>query len=93
MKTIYRTVKHTYYKKCDVMETYYTVEKRIKFLRFIWWSPISEMECGTDECGKNTITFSTESDALEAINKLENGNIVDGWISEVSTVIDFNKKG
>lgn len=93
MKPIYRIVKHTYYKKCDEMESYYTVEERAKFLWFKWWSSISETECGTYECGKTPITFKTESDALQAINKIENGNIVDGWISEVATVIDFNKKG
>ena len=92
MKPIYRIVKHTKYKKCDINKSYYTVEKREKFLWLKWWSPISETECGGEDCSKTIIIFNAESDALQAINKLENGNIVDGWVKEVSRVIDFNKK-
>jgi hypothetical protein len=40
---------------------------------------------------KSPISFKTESDAIYAIKKLENGSIPEGWVSEVSSVLDFNK--
>ena len=92
MKPIYRIVKHTYYEKCDVNQEYYTVEKQVKFLFWNIWRTIKELNCGMGDCTKDAIQFKTESDAIYAIKKLENGNIADGWISEVSTVLDFNKK-
>jgi hypothetical protein len=44
------------------------------------------------DCNRIPISFSTESDAIYAIKKLENGNIPNGWREEVTTVLDFNKE-
>ena len=94
MRPIYRVVKHTYYEKCDVKREYFTIQKQVKFLIWTIWSSIKETDCGWGwgDCNRNPISFSTESDAIYAIKKLENGNIPDGWVSEVSTVLDFNKE-
>ena len=51
------------------------------------------MHCGMGDCYKVNIKFETESDAIYGIKKLQNGNIPDGWVEEVSTVLDFNKGG
>jgi len=96
MKPIYRVVKHTLYEKCDVKRNYYTVEKHISFMGFKWWKSLKETHYGMGDYGmegglKSPISFNTESDAIYAIKKLENGSIPEGWISEVSSVLDFNK--
>lgn len=44
------------------------------------------------DCISTPIKFHTESEAIFAIKNLEQGMIADGWVGEVSTVIDFNKK-
>ena len=93
MKPIYRVVKHTLYEKCNVNKEYFTIQKQSKFLRWILWNTIKELECGGEgNCSKNSITFKTESEAISAIKKLENGNMADGWKQEVTTVLDFNKE-
>lgn len=93
MKPIYRVMKHTLYEMCDVKRNYYTVEKQIIFMGFKWWKSLKETHYGMGGSLKSPISFKTESDAIYAIKKLENGSIPDGWISEVSSVLDFNKKG
>lgn len=98
MRPIYRVMKHTLYEKCDVKRNYYTVEKQISFMGFKWWKSLKETHYGMGDYGmggglKSPISFNTESDAIYAIKKLENGSIPEGWISEVSSVLDFNKKG
>lgn len=90
MKPIYRIIKHTYFEKCDVNREYYTIQYQYKFLWWKFWSTIKQMDCGWGDCYKHAIQFNTESDAIYAIKKLENGNIPDGWTQEVSTVLDFN---
>ena len=90
---IYRTVKHTYYEQCDIKRTYYSVQQKWKFLWWTFWSTLKEMHCGMGDCCKVNIKFETESDSIYAIKKLQNGNIPDGWVEEVSTVLDFNKGG
>ena len=45
------------------------------------------------DCSESAILFNTESEAIYAIKRLESGNIADGWKEEVTTVLDFNKKG
>ena len=92
MRPIYRVVKHTYYEKCDVTKEYFNIQKQVKFLKWKWWEPIKQEDCFMGDCNRIPISFSTESDAIYAIKKLENGNIPDGWVSEVSTVLDFNKE-
>jgi hypothetical protein len=96
MRPIYRVIKHTLYEKCDVKRNYYTVEKQIIFMGFKWWKSLKETHYGIGDYGmegslKSPISFNTESDAIYAIKKLENGSIPEGWISEVSSVLDFNK--
>jgi hypothetical protein len=96
MRPIYRVIKHTLYEKCDVKRNYYTVEKQIIFMGFKWWKSLKETHYGIGDYGmggglKSPISFKTESDAIYAIKKLENGSIPEGWISEVSSVLDFNK--
>ena len=96
MRPIYRVIKHTLYEKCDVKRNYYTVEKQIIFMGFKWWKSLKETHYGMGDYGmggglKSPISFNTESDAIYAIKKLENGSIPEGWISEVSSVLDFNK--
>jgi len=94
MKQIYRVVKHTLYEKCEVNREYFIIQKQVKFLRWTLWKTIKETNCGGEgDCSKSSITFKTESEAIYAIKKLENGNIADGWKQEVTTVLDFNKKG
>jgi hypothetical protein len=95
MRPIYRVIKHTLYEKCDVKRNYYTVEKQISFMGFKWWKSLKETHYGMGDYGmgglKLSISFKTESDAIYAIKKLENGSIPEGWVSEVSSVLDFNK--
>jgi len=96
MRPIYRVMKHTLYEKCDVKRNYYTVEKQIIFMGFKWWKSLKETHYGMGDYGmggglKSPISFNTESDAIYAIKKLENGSIPEGWVSEVSSVLDFNK--
>lgn len=90
---IYRVVKHTYYERCDKKNEQYTIQVKKKFL-FFWekWFTIKERICGMGECISTPIKFHTESEAIFAIKNLEQGMIADGWVGEVSTVIDFNKK-
>lgn len=89
---LYRIIKHTYYEKCDVKKEYYTIEKKWNIWRFSWWEKIKETVCGWGDCHRESITFTTESEAIYAIKKLENGNIPDGWVEEVSKVLDFNRE-
>jgi hypothetical protein len=91
MKPIYRIIKHTYYEQCDVKREEFTIQKQYKFWKWIFWETIKQYDCGWGDCYKNPIKFNTESDAIYAIKKLENGNIPDGWRKEVSSVLDFNK--
>ena len=94
MKPIYRVIKHTLYDKCNVNEEYFTIQKQVKFLRWTLWKTIKETNCGGEgNCDKSPITFKTESEAISAIKKLENGNMADGWKNEVTTILDFNKEG
>ena len=86
-------MKHTYYKKCDEQRTYYSVEKQISFMGFKWWKSIKETQYGWGDSYDAHISFNTESEAIYAIKKLESGSIPDGWVSEVSSVLDFNKRG
>ena len=92
MKPIYRIIKHTYYERCDVKRENYTVQVQGKFLMWKIWKTIKQKDCGWGDCYNNPIIFNTESDAIYAIKKLENGNIADGWTEEISTVLDFNKR-
>ena len=93
MKPIYRVMKHTYYEKCDIKKEQYTIQIKKRFLIF-WerWYSIKEQICGWTDCYYQPMVFKTESEALFAIKNLEGGMIADGWIGEVSSVIDFNKK-
>jgi len=92
MKPIYRVVKHTKYERCDVTKEYFTIQKQFKFFVLKWWKTLKAHQIGWEYNFKEDMTFKTESDAIYAIKKLENGNIADGWVSEVSTVLDFNRK-
>lgn len=89
---LFRTVKHTYYERCDVKREQYTIQVKKKFL-FFWerWYTIKEMVCMMGDCYKTAITFQSESEAIYAIKNLQNGYLADGWTGEVSTVLDFNK--
>ena len=89
---IYRIIKHTYYEQCDVKREEFTIQVKKKFLWWERWSSIKELICGGGDCYNNPISFKTESDAIYAIKKLENGNIPDGWREEISTVLDFNRQ-
>ncbi len=93
MRPIYRIVKHTQYEKCEVKREYFTIQKQVKFLIWVIWKDIKETNCGMGDCSESAILFNTESEAIYAIKRLESGNIADGWKEEVTTVLDFNKKG
>ena len=86
----YRVIKNTYYEKCDIKSTYFTVQYQWKFLWWTFWFNLDEMNCGAADCYKDPIRFETESDAIYAIKKLQNGNIPEGWVKEVSSTLDFN---
>lgn len=90
---LFRTVKHTYYERCDIKKEQYTIQVKKKFL-FFWerWFTIKEMVCGWGDCHTTAIVFTSESEAIYAIKNLQNGYLADGWTGEVSTVLDFNKK-
>ena len=92
MKPIYRVIKNTYYEQCDIKRTYYSVQKERKFLWWTFWSTLKETNCGMGDCYKVDIKFETESHAIHAIKNLQQGMLADGWVEEVSVVIDFNKK-
>lgn len=89
--SIYRIIKNTYYEQCEIKRTYFTVEYEQKILWWKMWIKLKELKCGMGDCYKDSIKFETESDAIYAIKKLQNGNIADGWVEEISTVLDFNK--
>lgn len=89
---IYRVIKNTYYEQCDIKRTYYSVQKERKFLWWTFWSTLKETNCGMGDCYKVDIKFETESHAIHAIKNLQQGMLADGWVEEVSVVIDFNKK-
>jgi hypothetical protein len=91
MKPIYRTVKHTYYEECNVEGEHYTVQRYKKFLWWKYWSTLTKTDCSWADCHKVDIKFDTESEAIYAIKKLENGNLAQGWTEEISSVLDFNK--
>lgn len=90
--TSYRVIKNTYYEQCDIKRTYYSVQKERKFLWWTFWSTLKETNCGMGDCYKVDIKFETESHAIHAIKNLQQGMLADGWVEEVSVVIDFNKK-
>ena len=87
----YRVIKNTYYEQCDIKRTYFSVQQEWKFLWWTFWFTLKEMNCGMGDCYKVDIKFDTESETIYAIKKLQNGNIPDGWTSEVSLTLDFNK--
>jgi hypothetical protein len=92
MKPIYRVIKNIYYEQCDIKRTYYSVQKQWKFLWWTFWFTLKETNCGMGDCYKVDIKFETESHAIHAIKNLQQGMLADGWVEEVSVVIDFNKK-
>lgn len=87
----YRTVKHTSYEKCSVSHEYYTIQYEWKFFKWRFWSTLKELNCGWGDCHKTEIRFDSESDAINAINKLMMGNIADGQTKEVVTILDFKR--
>jgi len=89
MKKIYRVVKHTYYKKGEEIKNHYTVQLQSKFLWFKLWETITETECHKEECQTNILVFDNESDAITMINNLQQGNKIEGWDKEVTTVLEF----
>ena len=91
MKPIYRIIKHTYYEECNVKSECFTIQRYKKFLWWNYWSTLTHEECSWGDCNKVDLKFNTESDAIYAIKKLENGNIPQGWTKEVSSILDFNK--
>jgi hypothetical protein len=95
MKPIYRVVKHTQYKEFEVAKEYFTIQKQVRVLFWKKWRTIDK-EVNTLYIGgtyRIDITFDTESEAVFAIKKLEMGAISQGWTKEVTSVLDFNKKG
>jgi hypothetical protein len=89
MKKIYRVVKHTYYEKGDKKKSHYSVQYQKKFLWWKLWSNITETECCEGECYNNPIVFHTESDAIYMIKNLQQGNKIQGWDEEVTTVLEL----
>ena len=92
MKPIYRVIKHTKYEKCEFKQEYFTIQKQFKFLWFKIWKSMKETQMGWEYNLKQDMSFKTENDAIYAIKKLQNGSVPDGWVSAVSTVLDFNKR-
>lgn len=88
---LYRIIRHTYCEKCDVVKEEFTIEVKKKFLWLDIWSSIKQLDCYAGDCYKSAITFNTESDAIYAIKRLQNGATPDGWSKEVVTVLDFNR--
>jgi hypothetical protein len=88
MKKIYRIVEHTYYEKGDKKRQYYTIEEQKKFLWWKLWSNITETKCDED-CYSTELEFTTESEAINTIKKLQRGNKLQGWSKEVTTVLEF----
>ena len=89
MKKTYRVVKHTYYKKSKEIKNHYTVQLQSKFLWFKLWETMTETECHKEECQTTILVFDNESDAITMINNLQNGNKIEGWDKEVTTVLEF----
>lgn len=92
MKPIYQVIKHTYYEKCNLKKEYFTVQKQVKFLGIKKWKTIKEEVWGYGDSYKIPMKFDTESDAIYAIKKLENGALPEGWKTEITSVLDFNRK-
>lgn len=92
MKPKYRVIKHSYYEKCNFEKEYFTVQKEVKFLGIKMWKDIKEEIVGYGEFYKIPMKFDTESDAIYAIKKLENGALPEGWKTEITSVLDFNRK-
>lgn len=86
----FRVIKHTKYEKCDIKTEYYTIEREKSFLGFKYWSEIKQSWDSLAGRFSMAISFKTESDAIYAIKKLQTGSKPDGWVEEVTTVLDFN---
>ena len=92
MKPIYRVIKHKLYEKCNLKNEYFTIQKQVNNLSFKWWITVKATISHHEHDSTETLTFNSEAEAIKAINNLQNGSIPEGWVSEVSTVIDFNKE-
>lgn len=88
---IYRIVKHTYHEKCLVKNEHYTIEYKNKFLGFTFWKPVTEVIQGPMDSYNDSIKFTTELSAINAIKNLHDGAIPDGWTEKVINVLDFSK--
>lgn len=84
MKKDYRVLYHTYYNRAIVQETmnYYSVQQKKRFLFWTYWGTFKEREYD----GLSTIKFKTEYEAEDFINRLKQGFISEGWITEIVTV-------
>jgi hypothetical protein len=87
MKKKYRVIKNTYYEKGEKKKDHYTVQYQSKFLWWKLWDTITETECEREDCKPFPITFDNESEAINMITNLQNGNKVNGWDKEVITVL------
>lgn len=85
----YRIVNHTFYDKFNVSSEYYTVQYEWKFIIWKFWSTLKELDCSWGDCCKSAVKFKSESDAVNAVNKLVMGNILEGEEKKVISVINF----
>jgi len=90
MKSVYRIIKHTFYENCELKLQYFTVQYETKFLWWKMWKTLKRLECSGEDCHQVVIQYDSQSDAINAIDKLYKGNIIDGWTEEVLYVFNFD---
>jgi hypothetical protein len=54
------------------------------------WKTLKRLECSGEDCHQVVIQYDSQSDAINAIDKLYKGNIIDGWTEEVLSVFNFD---
>ena len=84
MNKIYRVVKHTYYEKGEKQKYHYSVQYQTKFLWWKLWNTITETECHKEDCESIPLVFDLESEAINMIKNLQQGNKIQGWDEEVT---------
>jgi hypothetical protein len=89
-----RITKNTYYDEYgNPKDSYFTVERQKKFLRWNYWSSYKKEECDTSGSYKTTIAFKSMEDAEEFVRKVVIENqAFDGWRTEIVKNFEINEK-
>ena len=84
----YKILKVDYYSKATLISTRYHVQKKRKVLGFTVWSYVSETIKGYGTAFIANVSFETSEEAELFIQKLLNGNPIEGeTITEVKKIV------